>query len=99
MWDAAETPVASGSGNPGADALDRQGALDRVTPVTSGIDTRPEEGLTIPEPTYLPVLLAFGLAVFFLGLLISAVAVGVAGVALGVVAMVVWAWRTDVDLR
>ena len=54
--------------------------------------------MTIPHETYLPLLLAVGLAVFFVGLLVSAVVIGVIGVAAAVVGLVWWAWRTDMDL-
>ena len=99
LWDEPVLVTATGSGSSGAEALDRAGALERATPVTSGIDTMPEEALGIPRPTYLPFLLALGLAVFFVGLLISAPTVGILGIGLGVVGLVTWAWRTDMDLK
>ena len=40
-------------------------------------------------------MLALGIAVFFVGLLVKFVLVGVVGVALGVVALLTWAWRTE----
>ena len=48
----------------------------------------------IPEPTVLPCILAAGLAVFVTGLLVQAVVVGVAGLVLGGLGLVWWAWRT-----
>jgi hypothetical protein len=65
--------------------------------VTSGRDTLPAEVLEIPEETAAPLALAFGLFVFFVGLLIDATLVGVAGVALAVVALLRWVWRTEMD--
>jgi hypothetical protein len=73
--------------------------VERETPVTSGIDTRPEGNLQIPQETYLPFVLALGLAVLFVGMLVHAVVIGVMGVALAVVATVWWAWRTEEDLE
>jgi hypothetical protein len=70
----------------------------RETPVTSGIDTRPEGNLEIPHETYLPFVVALGIAVLFVGLLVQAVVVGVTGVGLAVLAAWWWAWRTEEDL-
>jgi hypothetical protein len=53
--------------------------------------------LEIPEQTVVPLVAAFGLAVFFVGLLIDASVVGVIGVAVAVCAVVRWLWRTDMD--
>jgi Flp pilus assembly protein TadB len=50
--------------------------------------------MRIPEPTILPCVLAFGIAVFVVGLLAQAAIVGVAGLVLGAVGLVWWAWRT-----
>ncbi len=41
--------------------------------------------------------MAFGVAVFFVGLLIDASVVGVVGVAFAVLALLRWVWRTDMD--
>jgi cytochrome c oxidase subunit 1/cytochrome c oxidase subunit I+III len=73
------------------------GAFNRTSTVTSGRDTLPAEVLEIPEETAAPLALAFGLFVFFVGLLIDATLVGVAGVALAVVALLRWVWRTEMD--
>ncbi len=74
------------------------GALARETPVTAGLDAHPDQTMAIPRPTHLPFLLAAGLAVFFVGLLVEAAVVGVVGLALGLVALCWWAWRTEMDL-
>ena len=55
--------------------------------------------MEIPRDTYLPLLVALGTAVIFLGLLAKAIAVGAVGVALAALALVRWAWRTEEDLR
>jgi hypothetical protein len=73
------------------------GAFDKTTPFTSGRDTRPSAVLDVPEETAVPLVLAFGLAVFFAGLLIDAVVVGAMGVVLAAAALLRWVWRTDVD--
>jgi hypothetical protein len=73
------------------------GGLEKTSPITSGRDTRPSEVLDVPEETALPLALAFGLAVFLVGLLIDASLVGVLGVAFGVFALLRWVWRTDMD--
>ena len=72
--------------------------MHKQTPITAGIDTRPESTMTIPHETYVPFFVALGIAVFFVGLLISAVVVGILGIVVGVAALLIWTWRTDVDL-
>jgi cytochrome c oxidase subunit I+III len=93
LWEA--TPVAAAVGPPG---LAAEGALERITPVTSGIDTGPQEVLSIPHETYLPLFAALGLALLFVGLLVAASTIAVVGVGLALVGAVWWVWRTDVDL-
>ncbi|HEX3394801.1 MAG TPA: cytochrome c oxidase subunit I [Acidimicrobiales bacterium] len=98
LWDQRPLPFAESGDEPDTSGLGIQGAVDRETPVTSGIDTRPEGNLEIPHETYLPFVLALGIAVLFVGLLIQAIVVGVAGVALAMMATLWWAWRTEEDL-
>ena len=66
--------------------------------MTSGIDTRPEGNLEIPQETYLPLVVAVGLA----GALHRPAGQrrrgGVVGAGLAVVSLVWWAWRTEEDL-
>ena len=57
-----------------------------------------EWDVCIDNPTSLPFWVAFATFVFFLGLLVDAPIALVAGVAVGLVAIVTWAWRTDEDL-
>jgi cytochrome c oxidase subunit 1/cytochrome c oxidase subunit I+III len=79
-------------------SLGVEGAQDRVTPITSGLDTSPEEVLDIPHETFLPFLLALGIGAFFLALLVKGVAMGVIGVVVAAVALLWWTWRTEADL-
>ncbi len=97
LWDAKDLKLAQPEGDDESGLL-RQGVLDRVTPITSGIDSLPEGRLRIPEDSWLPFLVASGLTVLFFGLLISAPLVGVIGVGCAVLAASVWAWRTEEDL-
>jgi len=98
LWDQKPLPYAESGDEDETKGLGPQGAADRETPVTSGIDTAPEGNLSIPTDTYLPLVVALGLVVLFLGLLINAAAVGIIGVALAVVGAVWWMWRTEEDL-
>jgi cytochrome c oxidase subunit 1/cytochrome c oxidase subunit I+III len=98
LWDQRPLPVAESGMDEETRTLGPPGALVRETPITTGLDARPEANLSIPKPTYLPFVFALGIAVFFVGLLISAVAVATVGVALGAVGLTWWAWRTDMDL-
>ncbi|MCU1463559.1 MAG: ctaD [Acidimicrobiales bacterium] len=99
LWAEKPVPVSASASPDSTFALGPEGALARQTPITNGIETAPEATMTIPHETYLPLLTALGIAVFFLGLLVNGVVVGVAGVALAAMGLMWWAWRTDVDLR
>jgi cytochrome c oxidase subunit 1/cytochrome c oxidase subunit I+III len=98
LWQQNPLPMAASGDDEATRALGLEGALRRENPVTGGLEGRPEETAAIPQETYLPLLLALGLAIFFTGLLIDAVVVGVLGVAAALVGLVWWAWRTEVDL-
>jgi heme/copper-type cytochrome/quinol oxidase subunit 1 len=98
LWDQRPLPYASSGPEEDTSGLGAEGAVERETPLTSGIDSRPEGNLSIPAETYLPFVLAVGLAIMFIGLLVSAAFVAVAGVALAVFGAVWWTWRTDEDL-
>jgi heme/copper-type cytochrome/quinol oxidase subunit 1 len=79
-------------------AVDRPaGPEGRGTPITGGLDTEHEEELIVPQPTALPALAALGVLVFFVGMLISATVVLVAGTAIGITGVVAWGWRTELD--
>ena len=78
---------------PAVRSLALEGAFEKTSTITSGRDTRPSDVLEIPEQTVVPLAVAFGLAVFFVGLLIDASVVGVIGLSLAVVAVLRWLWR------
>jgi cytochrome c oxidase subunit 1/cytochrome c oxidase subunit I+III len=98
LWEDGGVAFAQSGDTEATRGLGAEGAEARITPITSGVDTLPEENLTIPHETYLPFFLAVGIAVFFLGLLVSAVTIGAVGVAIGVVCLLWWTWRTEADL-
>ena len=98
LWDQKPLPYAESGDQEETRGLGPEGAVARETPVTSGIDTRPEGNLEIPQETYLPLVVAVGLAVLFMGLLVNAAAVAIVGAGLAVVSLVWWAWRTEEDL-
>ena len=80
------------------DAVDGPaGPEERGTPISGGLDAVHEDELVVPQPTALPALAALGVLVFFVGMLISATVVLVAGVGVAVTGLVAWAWRTDLD--
>jgi cytochrome c oxidase subunit I+III len=102
LWEggapAAVSAVDGSDIDPVVRSLALEGAFAKTSPVTSGRDTRPSDVLEIPKETAVPLVVAFGLALFFIGLLIDASVVGVVGVALAVVAVVRWLWQTEMDL-
>jgi cytochrome c oxidase subunit I+III len=94
LWEEAALPDAVPVDDDGR-SLAVEGAYDRATPITSGLDTQPHEQLDIPSDTPLPFLVAAGIALFFVALLVNGVWVGVGGGILAVGAVLRWAWRTD----
>ena len=85
LWDQKPLPYAESGDEEETRGLGPEGAVDRETPITSGIDTCPEGNLAIPAGRRTcPLVVAVGLAVLFLGLLVNAAAVGVVGVGLAV---------------
>jgi cytochrome c oxidase subunit 1/cytochrome c oxidase subunit I+III len=78
-------------------AIGPEGAVAKETPITTGLDAAPHQTMGIPEDTYAPFFLAFGVAVIFLALLIKGPAVAVIGIAIGVIALLRWAWHTEMD--
>src|SRR5215471_7835253 len=94
LWDQQPLPVADSGPDDATQGFGFAGAHDHTTPITGGLRSVPEGTMRIPEPTVLPCVLAFGLAVFVVGLLAQALIVGVAGLVIGAVGLVWWAWRT-----
>jgi cytochrome c oxidase subunit I len=99
LWDEQPLPIASSRPDDPTVALSVSGALDKTMTVSEGMDARPQDLLGIPEPTYFPFVVAIGIALLFVGLLTEAVVVGAIGLAIGVVAVVRWTWRTAENLR
>ena len=98
LWDQQPLPEAMSGDDEGTRSMGTPGALADETPITTGLDAGAEETMEIPRETYLPFLLAVGLAVFFTGLLVEAVVIGVAGVIVATIGLFWWAWRTEADL-
>ena len=100
LWDEPQPlPVAAPGPDHARRALGVEGALEKEMPVTEGLDALPQATLEIPEPTYLPFVVAVGIAIFFVGLLVEAAIVGVVGIIIGGIAIMRWTWRTEEDLR
>ncbi len=99
LWEQEVLPVGQPDGDEAATVQSVEGALRRETLVTTGLDALGEGGQRVPAPTALPLFIAAGLAVLFVGLLISAVLVLAVGVFVGLAGLAVWTWRTEADLR
>jgi cytochrome c oxidase subunit 1/cytochrome c oxidase subunit I+III len=89
-----ERPYAAEADGPVLRTSGVAGALARETTFSDGYDADPEAAFAVPRPTYLPFVLACGLLIIVVGLLVSAAAVAIIGLALGAVALARWAWRT-----
>jgi cytochrome c oxidase subunit I+III len=94
LWDQDPMPLATSGPDHGTRALGREGALRKETPLTSGLDAEPAGTMEVPDPTYLPLVLATGIGIFFTGLIVEASLVVVLGVVVGAVGLMHWAWRT-----
>ena len=99
LWDSEKLEEAESGTDEATKSMGPPGALNRQTPILSGLQSGPEETMEIPEPTYLPFILALGIAVIFMGLLIQAAVVGVLGLAVAAIGITTWLWRTEVDLQ
>ena len=99
LWDDPPVVMAGDAEGDAAErALGEVGAAERTMAVTDGMDTTPEGVLRIPVPSVVPLVAAVGIAVIFLGLLVSAAVVGAIGAGALVVGAGIWIWRAgDVD--
>ncbi len=94
LWDQDPLPVSTSGDDRATRALGREGALRKETPLTSGLRAEPADTMEIPKDTYLPFVLASGVAVLFVALLVQALLIGIVGGALAAVGLLRWAWRT-----
>jgi cytochrome c oxidase subunit I+III len=99
LWDEHPIPIAESGSDVATRAMGVSGALEKEMPVSEGMDARPQDTLGIPSPTYVPLAVAAGVALFFVGLLVDAAVIGVIGVAIGLAAVMLWTWRTSEELR
>jgi cytochrome c oxidase subunit 1 len=99
LWDQELLPVGQPAGPDGETAISVEGALQHSVVVSTGLDAFVESGHRVPEPSWLPLIVAAGIAIFFIGLLISATLVLGAGILVGLGALAAWTWRTEADLR
>jgi cytochrome c oxidase subunit I+III len=99
LWDQKPLRYAVSGAEEETGGVGPRGAVERRTPVTSGLDTRPEGNLEIPHETYVPLVIAVGLTAFFVALMVNAYLAAGAGIALAVVGVLWWTWRTEEDLK
>ena len=99
LWDDPPPREATSGDDDATRSMGPPGAFNRETPITAGLVAEADETMKIPGETYLPFVLALGLAVIFVGLLIKATLVGAVGLVLAAVGLVTWGWRTEEDLR
>ena len=99
LWDESPRMVTSSGDDDATRSYGPVGALERQTPITAGLGAEPEETMEIATETYLPLVLALGVAALFVGLLVKAQLILVLGLAIGAVGLISWTWRTEEDLR
>ncbi len=100
LWDGPLDHVApAADADPVEASLGIDGALGRQMTVTAGLSARPEGVAEIPKDSYVPVVVAAALALFFIGLLVYAALVVAVGVVILLVAVARWTWRTEGELR
>jgi hypothetical protein len=94
LWDQRPLPVARSGTDPATRALGREGAAQRSAALTGGMRAEPGDEFPIPEESVLPLVLALGITAVFVGLLVKVALVGALGVAVGVIGLLAWAWKT-----
>jgi cytochrome c oxidase subunit 1/cytochrome c oxidase subunit I+III len=94
LWDQQPLPVAARSSDPATVALGPDGAAARTTAFTTGLRAEPEGPMTIPAETAFPFVLALGIAVVVFAVLLTTTLLAVAGLAVAVVGLLRWTWRT-----
>jgi hypothetical protein len=97
LWDQRPLPVARSGPDEATRALGREGASKRAAALTGGLRAEPGDEFPIPEESVLPLVLALGITALFVGLLVKVALVGVVGVAVGVIGLLAWAWKTGED--
>jgi heme/copper-type cytochrome/quinol oxidase subunit 1 len=99
LWEDRPFALAADGGAEGPDGLSRDDAAHKLMAEVDGVESLPQGMLRIPEPSFIPLIAGSGLAVFFLGMLISASLVGAAGIGLTLVGITMWTWRAREDER
>jgi cytochrome c oxidase subunit 1/cytochrome c oxidase subunit I+III len=99
LWDEPELARINDPGPEGGQAVAAPARMLRETAATSVLDAESVETIVMPDDSGLPLLLAFGLLVFFIGFLPDITFVQVFVVTVGVViclvALFAWFWPTE----
>jgi cytochrome c oxidase subunit I+III len=70
----------------------------RETLVTSTIDARPEAAIRLPDPSYLPLIMAIAFGIFFVGILFDIYILTAVATLLGVVVAIRWLTPSAAEL-
>jgi cytochrome c oxidase subunit I+III len=98
LWDQQPLPyVTSTNGSVEERAQGPEGTAYREAAVTTGFDAKGDGLLAIPEPSLAPAIAGIGLFVLFVGVLLVGPLIFWIGVAIGVMALMSWAWNCEVD--
>ncbi len=99
LWEEQPLPVSAPTLEAETRALSVEGAASRDMAETTAFDAAPEGEWPVPPDTYLPFFAALALAIMFVGLLMRTAVIAVIGVAIAIVSLLVWMWRTDEEIR
>ncbi len=99
LWDEQPLPVSASVDGSETRPLAIEGAAARDMAESTVFDAEPEGAWPVPPDTYLPFFVAVGIGILVVGLLMRVVLIGWAGVAIGLISLLRWMWRTDEEIR
>jgi cytochrome c oxidase subunit I+III len=99
LWDSERLEEAESGSDEATKAFGPSGAVEKQTPIVGGMIADSQLTMEIPKPTYMPFVVAVGIALIFVALLVKAALIAVLGVLVGMVGLGVWLWRTEADLQ
>ncbi|MGE0138465.1 MAG: cytochrome c oxidase subunit I [Ilumatobacteraceae bacterium] len=97
LWDQQPLPYARDVDLQPERAQGPRGAVRHEMAVTTGFDAKGDGHLPVPDDSPVPAVVGLGLFILFVGVLLVGAVFFWSGVVVGVGALTVWAWRTEMD--